>query len=109
MVTGALVVALVAGIFAAARLGPSGKAPVQAEASWAQGYANLSELTKAADLVGVFRVDRVVQVTKDQTGVEYTDFEATPVQHIKGSAAGAIIIHQTGWPDMVVADDPPMK
>lgn len=107
--TGLALAAVVIGVIAAVHLMPRGRVPTRSEASWAQSYASISGLARAADLVGVFRVDRVVQVRKEPGGVELTDFEAALIQRIKGPAQNPVIIRQTGGPDMAVADDPLMR
>ncbi len=76
---------------------------------WADYYADIAELCRAADLIAYGEIDRVIEVhgTVGIGGHYYTDFGLSVSQALKGNATEEAIIHQMGASGkMVVIDDP---
>ncbi len=75
---------------------------VHLDASWAKGYSSVGALKQDADLAVDGTIVRTVAVTKDNTGLVFTDF-ALSVQAVAFNPRKAvvskdkeIVIHQTG-------------
>lgn len=82
------------------------------EASWANAYPSVQQMTSAADAVVLGSVGKA-EATTVKGGIDYTDFSFTVEQWLKGkptASSTAILIHQTGGTasgvTMVEGDDP---
>lgn len=86
-------------------------AHVTLDASWANAYPSVKDMTSAADAVVLGTVGQA-EATTVKGGIPYTDYSFAVEQWLKGSPAIAsqILIHQTGGTasgvTMEVGDDP---